>query len=875
MESKFNMDALFSKPHKEEYKDKDIFKKAALLYEFDIDSDFSEFNEEERKLLEKNSFLKPDKKRRLKKEDRVEILSEKIGKENLSSTIDQYKVQNDFSDLVKRADKKETIDLSKLPDNQLYYATVLSEIYTDEVNGLEAQLIYQRRQFFNQFEKVTRNFVGRTDEIRKINNYIDWLPKSGFLQKITSSFKNVIGWHDKPPMLIKGIGGIGKSTLIAKVISDQNTKIKGKTLPFIYIDFDLPGFSISEPMTVLLEALRQIEIQNPSYEKLINQIKNQIAEMITDLDGKKIKTKFTASQRGVVFNSIQDIVDNYNVEITKFKDTPILVVFDSFEEMQYRATSEQLFSFFTFIQEVSELIPRIRPIFVGRAEIDGSFGGFTFETLTLTEFDKDSASAYLERMKVNDSTTREFIYDNFGGIPLMLLLASNVYKKEQVDFQDKEKIIGKKWEYLVTRILGHIHNEKVKKIAIPGMLVRNISPEVILHILAGPTKICPIDIKESKLIFEELKKEAALITKSRDTDSFSFRQDLRMTCRNMILEKFSSEAAEIQENAKQYYQKYTEIEEKSKRDQYQAEYYYHLLKEGQIPEDLTQEVYVRLRSFLEQSIIELPVSSQIFIQSLNKSTVGEATLEKINTEEWQNYYLGRIKDGLRGELAFLETQYKEMRSRKERINDGFTEFGYYEAVMCQRLDKIRESNQVIQRALDFQKVLKPENNTLTFSFLLLRIQNLEYEEKFKEALSELNGMQLRKQAVTQDNEMVLEFLSHRLHSRMDEYYESDYLKQQPKGKYSQEGDAIDGRWNFIFNESVWQNPRYLSKQEFRDKYKETHQKTRDKYEFQEVAYKALGTFMNNITLAGKHRILMHDYIYFSELLEQKTMSRSY
>ena len=864
-ESKFNMDALFSKSHKEDYKEKDIFKKAALLYEFDIEKDFAEFSPADISLLKENSFLKPDQKRRLKKEDRVDILSEKIGKQNLSSTIQQYNIENDFIDLVKKVEGKETVNLNQLPDNQLYYATVLSEVYKDEVDGNEAQRIYQRRQFFNQFERITKNFVGREEEIKRINNYIDWLPKQGIFESISSSFKNIIGWHDKPPLLIKGVGGVGKSALIAKVIAEQNTQMKGKSLPFIYIDFDLPGFSIAEPMTLLLESLRQIEIQNPAYAEIIDAIKRQISEMILDKDGNKTIEKTNASQRGLVFESIGDIIKRYNVEISKIRDTPILIVFDSFEEMQYRATSAQLFSFFTFIQEVSELIPRIRPIFVGRAEIDESFLDFNFDALTITDFDERSAMALLERLDVKESSTREFIYKNFGGIPLMLLLAANVYNKEDVDKTDKKKVIDKKWEYLVTRILGHIHNKKVRNIAIPGMLVRHISPEVIMHILAKPTKIYPIELEEAKQIYEELKKETALITRSEDSDSFSFRQDLRMTCEKMILEKFSDAAAQIRENAIEYYSKYEEENDPVRQKKYQAEYYYHLLKNQAIPVGLTIEVYDELRPYLEQSIIELPESSRIFVQTLNRSAISLETISSTRDLEWENYYTGLIKDSLRGELGFMEKVNKELRERNRRTKDGFTEFGYFEALLLQRLDKIRESNRRIDRACSYYRK-NEEDQALFVSFSLLKVQNLEYEEKYRLAIAELNNLKDFGIDFKDKERMKMAFLEVRLQSRLNEFFNSDYIQNQPRASYPfSEGD-FDIKWNSIFNSLEWQSNRFLTKGEYRNALKRIQRAVGSESSFQRHALNILGTYVDNLTLVGKERILMHDITCFMEVM---------
>ena len=190
--------------------------------------------------------------------------------------IKSYDVKSTYSDLLADVLSGRNLDFESLTNEELYYAIDIADIFPDLLDKDALKSLYQRQQFFKQFEKITRDFAGREKELKYLNNYVDWLPKSSLKNKIGHNLRNIIKWHDKPPLLIKGIGGIGKSAIVARFILNQNKGGNNQFLPFIYIDFDLPGFSLQEPLTILIEALRQINIQFPKYERLLKHISERI-----------------------------------------------------------------------------------------------------------------------------------------------------------------------------------------------------------------------------------------------------------------------------------------------------------------------------------------------------------------------------------------------------------------------------------------------------------------------------------------------------------------------------------------------------------------------------------------------------------------------
>ncbi|MGW1927225.1 ATP-binding protein, partial [Streptomyces massasporeus] len=93
---------------------------------------------------------------------------------------------------------------------------------------------------------IRGTFHGRTAELDSLRAYIA-LPEE----------------PAEPPVLLHGIGGIGKSTLLAKFLVDA-LAASPTGFPFAYIDFARPTLSVHEPSTLIAEMARQLAVQHPA-----------------------------------------------------------------------------------------------------------------------------------------------------------------------------------------------------------------------------------------------------------------------------------------------------------------------------------------------------------------------------------------------------------------------------------------------------------------------------------------------------------------------------------------------------------------------------------------------------------------------------------
>src|SRR5690348_9699275 len=93
-----------------------------------------------------------------------------------------------------------------------------------------------------------------------------------------------------------------------------------------------------------------------------------------------------------------------------------------------------------------------------------------------------------------------------GRNPLSLRLAADLLvraKAEQLGDEEMWRRVGDQVVQgrLYERIALHIHDEEVRRLAIPGLVLRYVTPELIRNVLAAP---CGVDPNEADRLFDAL-----------------------------------------------------------------------------------------------------------------------------------------------------------------------------------------------------------------------------------------------------------------------------------------------------------------------------------------------------------------------------------
>ncbi len=124
--------------------------------------------------------------------------------------------------------------------------------------------VIAREQLLEPFRSLTGNhFAGRVGELATLSDYVGVLEASSFSVKLVRAFENVFSIVERPPLFVLGPGGSGKSTLIAKFVLDHAEIATHAQFPFAYLDFDRKALRPEEPVTLLLDAMRQLAVQYP------------------------------------------------------------------------------------------------------------------------------------------------------------------------------------------------------------------------------------------------------------------------------------------------------------------------------------------------------------------------------------------------------------------------------------------------------------------------------------------------------------------------------------------------------------------------------------------------------------------------------------
>ena len=527
-----------------------------------------------------------------------------------------------------------------------------------------------RARFLAPFEGLAgEGFVGRDAELAKLNDFVGIQELSSAQERGKSLLR---GWLLKPktgPLVLYGIGGAGKSSLIAQfILTQEGARLAFDQFPIVYIDFDDSSKSLVRSETLCLEAARQLAMQYPAVATLYQQM--QLAwEAATEPEDEATSAAVDQNTSNIaVFQTSLQFWENWFPQLTLAANSsssrgrpPFLFVFDTFEEVvsKNRLGVSQIFR---LVELMQSKYAELRPIISGRA-LDRSFGddlAKAFDKLEVKEFDAQAAAAYLLKLGVTDSVLADAVVKQVGCSPLSLKLAAQAIKRgESVDpktgfaglkttswlvFSANETVVQGQ---LYQRILKHIGNPELRKLAHPGLVLRRLTPDLIDHVLAEPCKLTLPTEQAARAtavqaLFDELREEMTLV-ESRTANSVRLSNDVRRVMLSLIQSDRPLQVAQIHSAAADYYFQYGQSPED------RAEEIYHRLKRGDDPGTVFATRWIfGAGLFLEDAVAEFLPSVQLTIASYAglKLPNEAALLLAANLEDWERVAERRIQEGL-------------------------------------------------------------------------------------------------------------------------------------------------------------------------------------------------------------------------------------
>ncbi len=601
------------------------------------------------------------------------------------------------------------------------------------------------------FSKMAgENFIGRVSELSLLRDYLEVLPASSGLQMVHRQVRKWLGLKTKPPLVIYGAGGVGKTTLISKFLLDHMRVPEGFKFPYVYLDFDNPRLSASDPNSILTEAVRQLSIQYPDaktdFEEFLNV--EQQRNTFHSLDESDSIVGFRGaeqeSQAADSLSRFAQLVTSIIKRVGKNGEgdysLPLLIVLDTYEEVQYRGLRNEI-QLWNLLDSIQANFPTLRLVIFGRAPLDIVPTSSTKTQMhPLSEFDRDSAVMFLKKMRIDDSAVAAELYDSVGGNPLSLKLAAEIYAREGAGtdlvkrdwlrsvffFKASEVLIQGQ---LYQRILNHIHDQDVRKIAHPGLVLRRITPELIKDVLAGPCNIDVPTLDRASQLFNAFAREVALVTLTPE-GVLIHRPDLRQKMLEFIERDKPAAAEQISRLAVNYYSPRETLQDR-------AEEIYHRLKLRDDAETIGSRWLPGIEPFLRNSINELPVESRSMLASYLGITISTEDVNAAGIAEWERYTAREAEELVK--LGHYTQALEKIRRRKSRTKNS--PLHRIEARALVSMKKLREAEKAIQNALKAAAASGRRSELLDCVFLAAEIaQRLKQRKRADEYLKQAAGI---------------------------------------------------------------------------------------------------------------------------------------
>jgi tetratricopeptide (TPR) repeat protein len=492
---------------------------------------------------------------------------------------------------------------------------------------------------------VGDHFAGREKELKELSDYFGVRRSGSVLEWVRRQARGVAGFLTEPPLMVWGAGGIGKSSLLAKFVLDH-VDLEGPQMPFAYLDFDRAAIEPEDPATLLVEAARQLAVQAPEGRDEWDARRRSWAASVGGEDLSRAITKGEAPRKSTDRGAQARIIGQFaeTLEATFPAEVPFLLVLDTFEEVQYRSRA-YVGALWDFLEALQEKNYRLRTVIAGRAPIADR----DTKDLEMSMLDDRAAEGYLRFRGIEDEETASFIVSRFGGNPLTLRLAADLVQQDEGGVQSLQTVKGRHKIFkllskgqetiqraLYRRILDHIHDEKVRALAHPGLTLRRITSDLIAEVLVEP---CGIEIQspaEADDLMEGLRREISLVRPA-DGGAVEHRSDLRRLMLPMLYQDHPAKVREIHHGAVAYYFGRDTLADR-------AEEIYHRLARGDEPAEVDARWIEGVDVHLFNAVPELSAQGQAYLAPRVGVELDDEVLKKASRRDREIEITRRARD---------------------------------------------------------------------------------------------------------------------------------------------------------------------------------------------------------------------------------------
>lgn len=379
---------------------------------------------------------------------------------------------------------------------------------------------------------ATDRFVGRRDELRDLRAFVDVLKSESMVESVLRGISYASNFGRRANLYsLVAPGGLGKSALIAKFVL-SHVFDPYTSFPFAYLDFERASLQAADCLQLLLETVRQISCQYEDLEAEFQQLRAEIRKDIANGDS-SLLPKHCQSFR-VILSRILEPARNQT----------FLLVLDTVEIPQRDKAA--MAGIRQFLSELAnEGFGKLSVVTAGRAdfrphELELS-ERYDVQYKKLEALSPDDARAMVERLgqvwmagSWNASwTAKVCLGPDFRREPLTLRLVMELLrdaketrarvdilsKLDDIDGEVADKFVGGLYE---RRIQDHIADDNARLLAWPGLVVRRITREIAMNVVAP---LCGLTPQQADCAFDKLACEVWVV--EQEKGALIHRRDLR------------------------------------------------------------------------------------------------------------------------------------------------------------------------------------------------------------------------------------------------------------------------------------------------------------------------------------------------------------
>lgn len=575
---------------------------------------------------------------RLRAEDRCRALLELRDNGLLTASLASWPAEGSPHSRFLRLVLTSPISVRKLDfDDTVVLRDVLRWLHgSDLVNARLLQEVDQhldRLQLFRSFQALlAHGFAGRQDELGQLKAFA--FPHGSAAVRVVRNFSD-----DDRILLIYGPGGLGKSTLLARFLMDHCGPHAAEQVPFVYLDIDRHGFSAVHQVRLVIEALRQLNRQASTSNHLVD---GAIAELLA------VVNETASADAGARRLSQFELAQRFGravAQMTEFGNRPLIAVIDTFEEIQRRGIETENAAW-SLLASLLQAVPALRIILAGRSPPREQS---RCQMLQLRGLDRPASEALIDGyithhgLQPLDVGERIQLLSICQDNPLTLRLVLRLLHAEpkrslnlNVGSWVLLQLSDERLQALLhCRVLSHIDDEEIRRLAYPGMAVRRITPEVIEKVLAGPCGITIRDPEHAKSLFHRLKQEVGLVEVDAD-GSLLHRNDVRAIVLESMDLGSAKQIREINLAAVAFHSQHSSTQSR-------AEEIYHRLRLEQSTEELDARWQDDVAALLGNVLDELPEASHIYLASRLSYAVDDSLRKRAHQISWERLALQKLQ----------------------------------------------------------------------------------------------------------------------------------------------------------------------------------------------------------------------------------------